>query len=217
MYKHQTRFRSLLCALALAALSPAPVHAADEAANPPAAAAVPNPANDAFKALRAQCDSSAACTKAGGDICAEAAALLLGAAPPDDYRDISESQRIKIALRLLEKGVDSSDIAAGRAYDLYAKTDFMFGLSTGSYADPFRANELLEMMSRRAYPGAALRKARAAVAFFSMTVGDAEKRQGCALAAQLKSGGKLDADSVTVADQVLASNYCQSLNQTAPK
>ena len=90
-------------------------------------------------------------------------------------------------------------------------------MTSGPYTDPYRANELMEMMTRRAYPGAALRKARATVSFFSMTVGDLEKRQGCALAKQLKARGTLDADSVKIADQVLDSNYCQSPVQPAPK
>ncbi|MCX7141797.1 MAG: hypothetical protein NT123_12080 [Proteobacteria bacterium] len=139
--------------------------------------------------------------------------MLLATETPDEYREMSETQRIKIALRLLEKGVDSSNIAAGRAYDIYGKSDFLLGLSTGSYADPYRANELMEMMTKRSYPGAALRKARATVSFFSMTVGEPEKRQSCALAKQLKAGGTLDADSVKIADQVLESNYCTSMSQ----
>jgi hypothetical protein len=205
-------------ALALTGLSSTLAYGADDASAPgqPAAAAAPNPNSEIFKTLRARCETDAPCGKTSGDVCADAAAILLGTEPPDEFREMSETQRVKIALRLLEKGVDSSNLAAGRAYDLYGKSDFLLGLTSGAYADPYRANELMEMMSRRSYPGAALRKARATVSFFSMTVGDAEKRQGCALAALMKAGGKLDADSAKIADQVLESNYCVSLNQ-APR
>ena len=113
--------------------------------------------------------------------------------------------------------MDSSNLAAGRAYDLYASGDFLLGLASGTYADPYRAAELMELMTRKAYPGAALRKARSVVSFFSLTVGDPEKRQGCGLASRLKAEGKLDADSARIADQVLDSNFCKNLAQAAPK
>jgi hypothetical protein len=219
MRTRPARFRFFLFALALGGLPPSVAYCADDASAPgqPGAAATANPSNENYKALKARCETDVACGKASGDVCADAAAILLGSDLPDEFREVNEAQRIKIALRLLEKGVDSSNLAAGRAYDLYAKTDFLFGLTSGAYSDPYRADELMEMMSRKSYPGATLRKARAAVSFFSMTVGDTDKRQGCAMAALMKAGGKLDADSAKVADQVLDSNFCMSLNQTSPK
>jgi hypothetical protein len=219
MRANLTQFRFLPLALALTGLVPSTGYCADDssAAAQPAAAAAPNPGNVLFKTLKTRCETDVACGKASGDVCADAAAILLGSELPDEFREVSETQRFKIALRLLEKGVDSSNLAAGRAYDLYGKSDYLLGLTAGSYTDPYRASELMEMMTRKGYAGAALRKARAAVSFFSMTVGDADKRQGCALATQLKSGGKLDVDSVKIADQILDTNFCQSLNPAAPK
>jgi len=213
MRTDMTQFQFLLFALALTGFAPSLAYSADEAPAAAQAAAAPSPNSEIFKGLKAKCETDASCGKASGDVCADAAAMLLATETPDEYREMSETQRIKIALRLLEKGVDSSNIAAGRAYDIYGKSDFLLGLSTGSYADPYRANELMEMMTKRSYPGAALRKARATVSFFSMTVGEPEKRQSCALAKQLKAGGTLDADSVKIADQVLESNYCTSMSQ----
>lgn len=221
-------FRFFLFAFALTGLSPSIAYCGDNSSSPsqptatgqpaaPAAPAAPSPNNEIFKTLRSKCETDVSCGKASGDVCAEAAAILLGSERPDEFRDMSEVQRVKIALRLLEKGVDSSNLAAGRAYDLYAKSDFLLGLATGAYSDPYRANELMAMMTRKSYPGAALRKAGSSVSFFSMTVGDPEKRQACALAAQLKAGGKLDADSLAVADEVIDSNFCKTLNPAPPK
>ena len=228
MRTRRAHFRLFLLALALTGLPPSiaycdePPSTYGQPASPavsgqPAARAVPSQNNEIFKTLRSKCETDAPCGKANGDVCAEAAAILLGSDRPDEFHDMNEIQRIRIALRLLEKGVDSSNIAASRAYDLYAKIEVLFGLGSGAYADPYRANELMEMMTRKSYPGAALRKAGSAVSFFSMAASESERKQACDLATQLKAGGKLDADSVAVADQVLDSSFCKNLYQVPPK
>ncbi|MSQ74126.1 MAG: hypothetical protein EXR27_23090 [Betaproteobacteria bacterium] len=108
----------------------------------PAQPTAPSVNNDAFSKLRARCETEVSCGKANGDICAEAAALLFGADIPDQFRDMNEAVRVKIALRLLERGVDSSNLARGRAYDWYSRSEI---LNFGGYADSFRAQELMEM------------------------------------------------------------------------
>jgi len=170
----------------------------------------PSANNEFFKTLKARCDADVACGKASGDVCADAGAILIGNDPPDDLRGLPDAQRIKIALRLFEKGVDSSNLAAGRAYDLYGKSDMLLGITTGGYSDPYRANELMELMLKRSYSGAILRKARSTVSFFSLTVSEADKKQACALAAKLKAEGKLDIDSIRVANDVLNAAICKS-------
>ena len=133
--------------------------------------------------------------------------MLLGAEPPDVYSELSGTIRIKVALRLLEIGVSSSDIAAARAYDLYNNNEIIgYG-----YADSFRANELLEIMKKRSYPGAALRTAASNLSFYNITVSTEEKTAGCETAKKLLAGGKLDADSVLLANSVLDSGYCSNL------
>lgn len=168
--------------------------------------------NETYKTLKSQCETPA-CGKGNGDICANAAAILLGDDPPDEFREMNEAQRTKIALRLLEKGVDSSNIATGRAYDLYSKTDvFGFG-SFGGYSDSYRANELMDMMIKKSYPGGALRKARTALSFFSLTVTEDEKKESCAVAKRLLAEGKLDADSAKIANEVIDNGNCKNLDQ----
>jgi hypothetical protein len=220
MHKRTARFRFFAFALGLTGLSPSVAYCDEPPPNygqpaqqsAPAKPAAPSPNNEIFKVLKAKCETDVSCGRASGDVCAEAAAILVGNDRPDEFREMNEVQRIKIALRLLEKGVDSSNLAASRAYDYYAKFDLLFGLGSGAYADSYRANELMEMMVRKSYPGATLRKARSTVSIFSVTVGDPQKIQACALAAQMKAGGKLDADSLAVADEVISSNFCKTLN-----
>ena len=170
----------------------------------------PGANNEIFKTLKAQCESDVTCGKASGDVCADAGAILIGNDPPDDLRELPETQRFKIALRLFEKGVDSSNLAAGRAYDLYSKTDLLFGAITAAYSDPYRANELMELMVKRSYSGATLRKAKSAVSFFSLTISEAQKKQACALAMKLKADGKLDVDSTRIANEVLDAAVCKA-------
>jgi hypothetical protein len=168
-----------------------------------------------FMNLRKQCETEVPLGKAHGDVCARAASMLLVGEPPEVYRDLSVTQRTKIALRLLEKGVDSSDIAASRAYDLYNLDDI-----TGyGVADAFRAKELMELMLKRGYPGATLRIAVLKVPFYNLNASAAEKTEACQTAKKLLAGGKLDGDSLPLANEILASGYCKSLAeaQSQPK
>ncbi len=179
------------------------------AAREPAAEKPRGANNETFKTLKSKCETEVVCGKGNGDICADAAALLLGDDPPDEFRETGEAQKVKIALRLLEKGVDSSNIAAGRAYDLYGKTEvFGFG-SLGGFSDPYRANELMDMMIKKSYPGGPLRKALAALSIFAFSAEDA-KKQACVTAKQFLAGGKLDADSTRIANEIMDSNTCKT-------
>ena len=214
-----TLHRFFLIALSLIFFSPAFVYCQYVAPQPsdgPGFAAQPSKPsanNEIFKTLKAQCETDVACGKASGDVCADAGAILIGNDPPDDLRERPETQRIKIALRLFEKGVDSSNLAASRAYDLYARTDLLLGALTGGYSDSYRANELMELMFKRSYPGATLRKARSTVSIFSVTVSEADKKQACTLATQLKAEGKLDVDSTRIANEVLDATVCKAPTQ----
>jgi hypothetical protein len=44
-----------------------------------------------------------------------------------------------------------------------------------------------------------------------VTVAEPERKQACELAATMKAGGKLDGDSLAIADDVMDSNFCKSL------
>jgi len=72
-----------------------------------------SPHNESFKKLRAQCEQ-ASCAPTGGDACAEAAAILLGAEPPDEFWQMNGDQKQKISLRLLEIGTSNSNLARAR-------------------------------------------------------------------------------------------------------
>jgi len=173
----------------------------------------PSKNNEAFKALRTKCETEAVCGKVSGDVCAEAAALLLSTEPPDEFHDMNDTQKVKIALRLLEKGVDTSNIAAGRAYDWYSKTEF-FGISNlGGYTDGYRANELMELMIKRGYPGGPLRKGRATLGIFSFSSNDSDKTQACNMAKQYLAEKKLDEDSTAIAKDMLDTGFCKTLFQ----
>lgn len=176
----------------------------------------PSANNDAYTALKTRCETEVGSGKASGDVCAEAAAVLLGNDPPDNLRELASVTKTKIALRLLERGVDTSNLAAARAYDMYNKTD-LGGFLTGSVADSYRAAELMALMTKRNYPGAELRRARSSVSLFAFGTAETEKRQYCDLARKLIAGGKLDADSKTVADDILDSTICKNMAAEALK
>lgn len=170
----------------------------------------PSAFNEVYNNLKLRCETEVASGKSSGDVCAEAAAILLGNDPPDNLRDLASVTKSKIALRLLERGVDTSNLAAARAYDMYSKVD-IGGFLTGGVADSYRAAELMDIMTKRNYAGAALRKARSSVSLFSFTTAETEKRQYCDLAKQHIAGGKLDADSKVVAGDILDSTICKNL------
>lgn len=207
-------FIAAICVAASPVFADTTTYAPPPAAVAPAQSTAPSVSNDAFSKLRARCETEASCGKASGDICAEAAALLFGADIPDQFREMNEAIRVKIALRLLERGVDSSNLARGRAYDWYNRSEI---LNFGGYADSFRAQELMEMMTKSEYPGATLRKARSTVSILSFTSTEADKREGCATAKKLLSGGKLDADSVKIAREVVDTGVCTGFEQNLNK
>lgn len=209
----------LFSGAAMADLVPRPGGGPDtaDAALRPAPAPTPGPNDEKFRILRAKCETDVGCGKASGDVCAEAAALvLLENDVPSSLFDVPTVLRTRLALRLLERGVDSSNLAAAKAFDIYDKAD-MIGIRNAAMPDAYRARELDELLTKRAYPGMALRKARATVSIFTIAATAAERTQACELATKLKAGGKLDADSVQIADQVLTSNYCEGLNPKAPE
>lgn len=176
----------------------------------PAQSSAPSVNNELFKTLRTQCEKDVPAGKASGDICAEAAAILVSNDLPDEFREFKEDQRIKIALRLLERGVDSSDLARSRAFDYYDRIGFL-GMST--YADPYRANELMVMMVQSGYAGATLRKIRSQTTILSFGATEAEKRAGCAEAKKILATGKLDADSTAIAKDIVGSGVCTGYDQ----
>lgn len=165
----------------------------------------PSVNNDSFRKLRAQCETEVPAGKASGDICAEAAALLTSNDIPDEYRDFSEELRVKFALRLLERGVDSSNLARARAYDWYNRTGF---LGIAAYADSNRARELMDMMVKSGYPGGILRKIRGSTSVLALTATEADRREGCATAKKLLGEGKLDADNAKMAKDIVESGTC---------
>ncbi len=170
----------------------------------------PSVNNERYKTLRAQCEKDVPMGKANGDICVEAAAILTGNDLPDEFREVKEDQRIKIALRLLERGVDSSNLARARAFDYYDRIGFL-GIS--AYADPYRARELMAMMVESGYPGGTLRKIRSQTTILSFGASEAEKRAGCAEAKKILAGGKLDADSEGIAREIVGSGICTGYDQ----
>ena len=173
----------------------------------------PSVNNEAYKKLRAQCDSEVPAGKASGEICVEAAAILVSNDLPDEFREFKEDQRIKIALRLLERGVDSSDVARAPPFDLYNQIGF---LGVNSYSDPYRAQELMDMMVKNAYAGGSLRKIRSHTTLLSFNTPEAEKRAGCTSAKTQLAAGKLDAESAVIAREIVGSVICTNYDQ-APK
>jgi hypothetical protein len=170
----------------------------------------PSVNNDAFKKLRTQCEKEVPLGKADGDVCVEAAAILVSADLPDEFREVKEDQRIKIALRLLERGVDNSNLARARAYDYYNRFGFL-GLS--AYADAYRANELMVMMTESGYTGGTLRKIRSQTLIISFGATEAEKRAGCTEAKKWIATGKLDVDSKAIAQDIVGSTICTGYDQ----
>ena len=162
---------------------------------------------ETIKALKARCENPVSCTKADGDACAEAAAMILDKEPVGEYYDMPSSQRTKIAIRLLERGVDTSDLAAGRAFDLYDQIGFF----SGGVGDAYRANELMQIMTKRNYVGATLRTARKGVSLLAFNTPDNEKRDHCVLAKRLLTSGKLDLDSKAVANEILEGTVCKNI------
>lgn len=207
-----------LCCVSLTAQAQTTLPTANEPA--PVSAAQPtaaSPNNEKFRQLKAQCEADVPPGKLNGDICVDAAMLLLGdpqlgSDVPDEFRDMKEDHRIKIALRLFERGVASSNLARARAYDLYNKVGF---LGVNSYADTYRANELMAMMIKSGYPGGVLRKIRGNTSIIAFGATDEEKKNGCATAKKMLGEGKLDADSAAIAKEVVGSNVCVGFEQPA--
>jgi len=205
---------AMLVAASLAAL-PALADTSAEPNKLGTAAYTPQPSgpsayNESFKLLRTQCEKDVPIGKASGDICAQAAAILVGNDLPDEFRETREDQRIKIALRLLERGVDSSNIARGRAYDYYNRIGFL-GMST--YADPYRAKELMDMMVESGYIGGTLRRIRSQTTILSFGATEAEKREACIQAKKIFAAGNLDADSASLAKEIVGSGVCTGYDQ----
>jgi hypothetical protein len=171
----------------------------------PAQSVVASKNNELFKQLRETCDKEVPIGKASPEACVDAAAILVGGDLPDEFREFKEDQRIKIALRLLERATEHSDLARARAYDYYDKIGFL-GMST--YADPYRARELMDMMVKSGYPGASLRKIRSQTTILSFGASEAEKRVACTEAKRMLKEVKLDADSTRIAQDVVGSGIC---------
>jgi len=186
----------------------APPPGAEEKA---AAPVIPGRNNELFKKLRAQCETEVACGNGNPDVCIQATEIVLGSEPPDEFRDLLDAQKVKISLRLLEKAVEKSDRAAGRAYDWYNKTEFFGFGNLGGYTDAYRAKELMELMTKHGYPGGALRKARAALTLITVTYTEADRTAACNTGKQLMDGGKLDEDSLAIAKQILDTGHCKGL------
>lgn len=197
---------SLIAAVAFLAQLPPAVAQQDGALRTDGGPRTSSPNNETFKKLRAQCEQ-ASCAPTGGDACAEAAAILLGEAPPDEFWQMNGDQKQKIALRLLEIGTSSSNRARARAFDLYSVKLGLFGGSP----DPYRANELMVAMTASSYSGAALRKARSALSLFSIGTTQEDRAGACVLAKKLLAGGGLDEDSQKIAKEILDVSYCASL------
>ena len=192
---------SMIATLAFLACQPA----AAQQEGPARAEGLPRAApgsDEAYKKLRAQCEQ-ASCAPSGGDSCAEAAAMLLANPPPDAFWQVDEGQRLKIAIRLLEKGANNSNLARARAYDIYSSFRLI-----GGFSDPYRANELMEMMTASGYPGGALRKASGAVSMFSFTATPEQQAAGCSLARNLLARGGLDSDSERLAKEIAEAGAC---------
>ena len=185
---------SLIATLAILACQPA-VAQQD-------AARARGPSDEAYRKVKAQCEQTS-CAPSGGESCVEAAAMLLSDTPPDAFWQVNPDQRLKIAIRLLEKGTNNSNLARGRAYDIYSSFSLI-----GGFSDSYRANELMEMMTASGYPGAALRKARGAVAMFSLTATPEDKVAGCNLAKNLLARGGLDSDSQRLVKEILEAGAC---------
>ena len=69
----------------------------------------------------------------------------------------------------------------------------------------------MDIMTKRNYVGASLRKSRAAVSLLSFSTPETEKRQHCDNAKQLVASGKLDADSKAVAADILDTTVCKNM------
>ena len=197
----------VVCAVAMS-FSPATVFGQpQETTTPTVTVTAPSANNAAYQTFKLQCEA-ATCGKNNGDVCVQAADILLGQDPPDHLRELSRTQRAKIALRLLEKGLDSSNLAKARAYDLYDESA-MFGMIP--HPDPIRAAEILDMMTANSYPGGLLRKARKTVGAFAIGTSQKEKEDACALGKSLLVKGTLDADSASIAREIVESSSCKTL------
>ena len=178
----------------------------------PSHSTAPSKLNDQFRDMRVVCEKEVPLGKANGDVCVDAAAILVGGDLPDEFREMKEDQRIKIALRLLEKAVESSDLARAKAFDYYDKIGFL-GMST--YADAYRAKELMDMMVKSGYPGATLRRIRSQTTLLSLGASEAEKRAACTEAKRMLKEVKLDADSTRIAQDVVGSGICSGYETPA--
>jgi hypothetical protein len=195
---------ALLCTFPIAGQAQQPAPA--PSASPVSLDSTPGAAEEKFARLKAQCEA-AGCGKGNGDVCVDAAEMLLADDPSEVYHDMDKTKRTKVALRLLERGVDNSNRARAKAYDLYAEGGILSGLSNFN-SDQFRADELLDMMLKSGYPGGILRKMKLGLGFFGT-----EKEAICKEAKAMLAKGGLDADSTRIAREIGNSLSCSQDKQ----
>ena len=104
---------AMLVAASLAAL-PALADTSAEPNKLGTAAYTPQPSGpSAFKLLRTQCEKDVPIGKASGDICAQAAAILVGNDLPDEFRETREDQRIRVRCGCSSAGSTAATSPAG--------------------------------------------------------------------------------------------------------
>lgn len=175
---------------------------AQDAAQQPTGAAVPvaSANNEVFAKLRAQCEATG-CSRTGGDVCADAATVLLGEDLPDAYREMDKNQVRKIAVRLLEKATDHSNRARVMAYDIYAgASGGLSFLLMDPNKDPVRAVELLDMMEKSGYVPGIMRKLKSLLSLLSS--GDKDSVAACNKVRAMLAKGGLDRESLQMAKEI---------------
>jgi hypothetical protein len=211
MHYHTATLRLSLAALVALNLVAASVFAQEaKVENAAAAAPVVNPNDALFVKLRVQCEAVGCNPPGNGDVCVDAVAILMLEEPasPEFFRDMNKTGKKLLIMRLLEKGVPTSNRARAMAYDMYMESAAL-GSFVNPVSDPYRASELGEMMAASGFVGGKLRQIRDSIKVFGSRESNAVFcKQGRAILAK----GGLDETSLRIANEIDSSSACDKQN-----
>jgi hypothetical protein len=175
------------------------------------AAAVSRPANiNTENASMADFQSFEKSCKGGdGNACLVAAKIMMAEKPPQEIFNLSSTTRINRGIRLYEAAIAANNNleAMELVYDLYYDKNII-ERQLHSYTDKDRANELLEIMVSKNYPGGTIRQAREYIEDPQYLLSFSKKKEACATARALSTQNDLTLSTKSIVNDLLSGNIC---------
>ena len=149
------------------------------------------------------------CKGGDGDACLVAAKIMMAEKPPQEIFNLSTTTRINRGIRLYEAAIAASGNleAMELVYDLYYDKNIL-ERQLHSYTDKDRANELLEIMISKNYPGGTIRQAREYIEDPQYLLSFSKKKEACATARSLSAQNNLTPSTKSIVNDLLSGNIC---------